>query len=134
MINPNIESWLHKSGAWLGVFSEKKRYFVLDTQQKQIRWYTTAAKTEPRGVIDLLSATSGPTGEAGFELSTQHRHYDFRADTPEVATKWIDALAHLLSATGSERIGGDVSGQDELAPTDEVEVRLRFENSTTRPA
>ena len=54
----NMEGWLYKSGARLGAYSERKRYFVLDPEQKLLRFYQTDAKKEPRGVIELPAATS----------------------------------------------------------------------------
>ena len=97
-----LEGWLYKSGARLGAISERKRYFVLDSEQKLLRFYQSDAKKEPRGVIDMSAATSVEvTGDTSFELSTQSRLYDLRAETAALAGQWVDTLTRLIAAAES---------------------------------
>ena len=125
-----LENWLHKSGAWLGGFSEKKRYFVLDTKLKQIRWYLSSSKTELRGVIDLEESRAMLMGGASFELSTPHMVYELRAEFPEVAIRWVDALTHPLAASGSERPVLSSAARSPLKKNNETEVRAQIERGS----
>ena len=132
-----LEGWLYKSGARLGAISERKRYFVLDSEQKLLRFYQSDAKKEPRGVIDLSAATSVEvTGDTSFELSTQSRYYDLRAETAALAGQWVDTLTRLIaaesvtsaaaatleSASKTESTIGDLSVVTPTLAPDEVEL------------
>ncbi|XP_033645492.1 myotubularin-related protein 13-like isoform X1 [Asterias rubens] len=101
------EGYLNKRGARLKGW--KQRWFVLDAQKHQLRYYETRNDPHCKGIIDLKEVESVqpafPTAgapkkcdeSAFFDLKTTRRAYNFVADTKPAAEEWISRIQDCLS-------------------------------------
>lgn len=96
---------LHKRGRHLRQW--KTRWFVLDTQRNQLRYYDSEHDTHPQGFIDLgemiaVVACNVPPGApkgsekgAFFDIKTTKRVYSLAAECAEYAHDWIEKLQSM---------------------------------------
>ncbi|XP_022088215.1 myotubularin-related protein 13-like isoform X3 [Acanthaster planci] len=101
------EGYLYKRGARLKGW--KQRWFVLDSQKHQLRYYETRNDPHYKGIIDLKEVESVqpafPTAgapkkcddNAFFDLKTTRRAYNFVADTKAAAEEWISRIQDCVS-------------------------------------
>ncbi|KAJ8023558.1 Myotubularin-related protein 13 [Holothuria leucospilota] len=98
------QGYLSKRGARLR--SWKQRWFVLDSQKHQLRYYETEHDSQMRGFIDLKEVESiqpvhilpGSNREVGaFDMKTTKRVYNFLADTRTASDEWISKIQDCLS-------------------------------------
>uniref|UniRef100_A0A5K3EUF0 UDENN domain-containing protein n=2 Tax=Mesocestoides corti TaxID=53468 RepID=A0A5K3EUF0_MESCO len=86
----------------------KPRFFVLDTEHHQMRYYDTAQDEVPRGCIDLQdvravrllrNATSVPRrfqDNCTFEIETPARQFRFAADDSKSAQAWVERIQSTI--------------------------------------
>ncbi|XP_038054357.1 myotubularin-related protein 13-like isoform X3 [Patiria miniata] len=101
------DGYLFKRGARLKGW--KQRWFVLDSQKHQLRYYETRNDPHFKGIIDLKEVESVqpafPTAgapkkcdeNAFFDLKTTRRSYNFVADTKPAAEEWISKIQDCVS-------------------------------------
>ena len=122
----SIRGWLHKRGRGIGMFAERQRWFVLDEQRREVRWYVSPADEADemaRGAMQLdevlsLEGGVGAFGEASFTLRLPTRTFELRADSTSGAQRWISALVPHLPTTAELKttvLGGARSGGSPLA-------------------
>ncbi|KAL7061824.1 hypothetical protein AAHC03_0763 [Spirometra sp. Aus1] len=97
-------SELYKLGHRKMLPTWKPRFFVLDTERHQLRYYDTAQDEVPRGCIDLQDVRSVKlmknvqSGQrrfqenATFEIETAGRQFRFAAEDPDIARTWVEKI------------------------------------------
>lgn len=106
-----MEGWLQKRTPW-SRHGEKRRYFVLDLQKRELAYYKvmhgrTVQGAEPPvlasirlGAIYLEEAVSIDESQIEhgvFDLVTPHHVHELRAASAELARQWVSALRPLAS-------------------------------------
>ncbi|XP_071831490.1 myotubularin-related protein 13-like isoform X8 [Apostichopus japonicus] len=98
------QGYLSKRGARLKGW--KQRWFVLDSQKHQLRYYETENDSQMKGYIDLKEVESvqtvfilpGNSKEMGaFDMKTTKRVYNFAADTKSASEEWMSKIQDCLS-------------------------------------
>ncbi|VDN16688.1 unnamed protein product [Dibothriocephalus latus] len=100
-------SELYKLGHRKMLPTWKPRFFVLDTERHQLRYYDTAQDEVPRGCIDLQDVRSvklikniqsgqrrfheNSTFEVSF-IETAGRQFRFSAEDPDIAKNWVEKI------------------------------------------
>jgi len=103
------EGFLEKKGAirhnW------RKRYVVLDSDQKFLLYYVRKGDAQPKGVIPLVNATcyahvekKGTVKPLFFNIRTETRDFLMRAETNEEKGEWVKLIK-------TQCIKGEVSAE-----------------------
>ncbi|CDS40960.1 myotubularin protein 13 [Echinococcus multilocularis] len=99
---------LYKLSSRKVLASWKSRFFVLDTEHHQMRYYDTAQDEVPRGFIDLQdvravtllrNTTSVPKrfqDSCAFEIDTPARQFRFAADDAKSARAWVERIQSTI--------------------------------------
>ncbi|VDN98596.1 unnamed protein product [Rodentolepis nana] len=99
---------LYKLSSRKVLASWKSRFFVLDTEHHQMRYYDTPQDEVPRGCIDLQdvravrllkNTTSVPRrfqDSCTFEIDTTARQFRFAADNAKAASAWVERLQSTI--------------------------------------
>ncbi|KAF6777609.1 hypothetical protein AHF37_03113 [Paragonimus kellicotti] len=108
LVNASYYGVLHKMGHRKLLQQWKQRFFVLDTNRHQLRYYDTELDEVPRGRIDLqevravrLVRNFAPHQRrvadcSVFELETNARTYRFAADSVTQANEWIERIQNTI--------------------------------------
>ncbi|KAF8561412.1 hypothetical protein P879_03099 [Paragonimus westermani] len=108
LVSASYYGVLHKMGHRKLLQQWKQRFFVLDTNRHQLRYYDTELDEVPRGRIDLqevravrLVRNFAPHQRrvadcSVFELETNARTYRFAADSVTQANEWIERIQNTI--------------------------------------